>query len=132
MICYHTTILYTRRLKQLLDEVENSEHRTLIREIQLLLLISEDDKVNYDDESSVGTSLNVSNNEPNGAIDNKMIDMKDFEPVFNTIIILHIILSYGIQSNLPLLVNIKLEYSFTQNFMFCGRDIIATLIMYFG
>ena len=81
MICYYTSILYTRRLKQLLDEVENSEHRTLIREIQLLLLISEDDKVNYYDESSVGSSVNVSNNELNGAIDNNLIDMKDFEPV---------------------------------------------------
>ena len=43
---------------------------------------------------------------------------------------LHIFLTYGIKSDLPLLAHRRLEHRFPQDFMSSGRDNVVTPIMY--
>ena len=73
---YILTFLWTRRLKQLFDEVDTPEHKTLIKEIQLLLLMSDDEFIGNNDQPSIETSPNIINILPNDTIDDELIETK--------------------------------------------------------
>ena len=66
--------LCIRRLNRLLDEVDTPEHKNLIKEIQLLLLMAEDENVGNNDQPSIETSPIVDDHLPNNEINDAFIE----------------------------------------------------------